>query len=548
MPEISQDAAPRGSRTTPLLHIAALVVLGVVVCAPRLTFFFTHDDFRWLYEGAETLWHPDNALNLILGRFRPVSILYFAAGYGLFGFRSLPFNIAASAAHVLNAVLLYLLTYRLARHRLAALAAATFFLLANAGSQAVAWVAASPDAIATSLFLGVGLLFLASNRERLDGRYWAAVALFAVALLMKENVVSFPLIVLLIDGYWLRERGEKLRVTLRRSIPFFVVVALYLGALWLLDVHAIVGAAVQEQSFREALTSGDIGQLGRWVGRHVVSARLTFDSVGLLVIPPRLRGWHPRHRVWVELALVAVPALLWALRSRLRRPRLVWFALAATTVTFVPLALAGGVSLLESRHLYQPHLFFSLFLAAVLAEACSLVRGRALAAVVFCSLSVWLAFNTWKDQQWWFEGECLAEKEQIVTELKGIVGSLEPRSVVLLAGFPRKYLFVAFRSLATPLLRLCWLTHDRGPSDFIAVYAQATVQAGRAHLWRGPAGTFRTGRVLLNVFPPDIYTEEMPEVAVQLSSEAEARRHWPDRNVHMVLYRDGHVYLRDARR
>jgi hypothetical protein len=122
--------------------------------------------------------------------FRPLGFLSFGADAALWSFRPAGFHATNVALHAVNGLLVFTLARRVMTVRAAALAGALF--IAHASNQeAVYWISARFDLLATLFVLTTVLL---ATRER---AIWVAAALvtFALALLSKEAALAAPIIV-----------------------------------------------------------------------------------------------------------------------------------------------------------------------------------------------------------------------------------------------------------------------------------------------------------------------------------------------------------------
>ena len=127
---------------------------------------------------------------------------------GLFTHGALWLRILSLGLHSLNAVLLSKIVRAQGASRENALLVAGLFAVFPLSTEAICWVSAQPDLLATSCALGV--LWVATRRPS-RGRIIAAITLYVAALLSKEIVVLLPLILVLI--HW-RKSARRLALVL----------------------------------------------------------------------------------------------------------------------------------------------------------------------------------------------------------------------------------------------------------------------------------------------------------------------------------------------
>ena len=174
---------------------SALLVLGALALywrAPLLG--FAGDDALVLYHLRRLggIFQPAAYFTALdfFSYFRPLGFLSFAADAALWNFRPGGFHITNLVLHTANGLLVFALARRVMTVRMAALAGA-LFILHTSNQEAVYWISARFDLLATLFVLATVLL---ATRER---AVWVAASLvtFALALLSKEAALAAPIIV-----------------------------------------------------------------------------------------------------------------------------------------------------------------------------------------------------------------------------------------------------------------------------------------------------------------------------------------------------------------
>ena len=160
-------------------------------------------NLRWLFTTAH------------MGHYIPVTWLTLAFDYVLWGMNPAGYHLTAVALHALNALLVYVVAYRLldagfeqlvARVHLSAgaVTAALLFAVHPLRVESVAWISERRDVVAGLFSLLTALAYLTAWRRGLSSRlhpgwYWAAVGCFALACLSKSIVVGLPVVLLVLD-------------------------------------------------------------------------------------------------------------------------------------------------------------------------------------------------------------------------------------------------------------------------------------------------------------------------------------------------------------
>src|SRR4051812_39888328 len=142
---------------------------------------------------------------------RPLTYLTLWINYAIEGSGSaIGYHVVNLALH-LAAVALALECLRKLLPERAAVAAAAIFALHPIQAEAVDYIWARSIVLAT-------VLCLAALLEWLNGRHWTAVVWFGAALLAKEEVAAFPLVLLLIDRKRWAPIGAMLSLSLAAGV------------------------------------------------------------------------------------------------------------------------------------------------------------------------------------------------------------------------------------------------------------------------------------------------------------------------------------------
>jgi tetratricopeptide (TPR) repeat protein len=174
-------------------------------------------NLRWMFTSAHT------------GHYIPIAWLTLGMDYVLWGMRPVGYHLTSVVLHAVNAVLFYVLAWRLialaltpaARHdaeqgrrnpgamALGASTAALLFSVHPLRVESVAWITERRDLVCGLFSLLTVLAYLRACGWGGPGRlhaawYWIAAGLFPLALLSKSIVVGLPVALLALDLYPLR--------------------------------------------------------------------------------------------------------------------------------------------------------------------------------------------------------------------------------------------------------------------------------------------------------------------------------------------------------
>jgi protein O-mannosyl-transferase len=234
LPSSPQPGSSPGEPPTVALPERAFWILGAVVALVTLAVFLPSVRNSWVnWDDADNFLGNPHFRGLGWSNIRwvfsgsvqdahwiPLTWLTLSLDYVIWGMNPAGYHLTSLLIHSVNALLCYVLAYRLlelgfgagARPRdlrLAAAVAALFFALHPLRVESVAWITERRDVLMGLFAFSTVLAWLEACRAGTPGRparrwYWTAVGCFAAALLSKAMVVGLPIVLVVLDVYPLR--------------------------------------------------------------------------------------------------------------------------------------------------------------------------------------------------------------------------------------------------------------------------------------------------------------------------------------------------------
>jgi len=363
-----------------------------------------------------------------LGHYIPLTWMTLGLDYLLWGMNPFGYHLTSLLLHAANAVVFFFVVHRILTlalpspsergHALAVAAgfAALVFAIHPLRVESVAWVTERRDVLSGLFYLSAILMYLRACERGARGRgwYWAAVGLFAGALLSKSMVVNLPFVLLILDVYPLRRLGgfvgwwsEPARRIYIEKIPFVLLAA------------AASAIAVMAQSSVHAAAS--LAQLS-------VPGRLAVAAYGLgfyprkMVVPVNLSPLYELPRTVDPMAppfilsyalVLAIMAIVLALRRRVPGLPAAW---VAYVVVLLPVLgfFQSGPQIAADRYTYLAGLGGAILAGAGLLSCWRTSRTSKtgtpttlpIAGVATCVV-VGLGALTWNQAQVWHDSEKL---------------------------------------------------------------------------------------------------------------------------------------------
>ncbi len=351
---------------------------------PFLHSGFTLHSLKWVLLSFQ----PDNWF--------PVTRLSHLIDYTLFGEDAAFHHAVSLLIHAGASLLLYgFLRSAQMGGRWGAAFVAFLFALHPLHVESVAWASERKDVLCAFFWFAAMWAWVEWVKRPTEKGYYLSLGLFALGIMSKPMIVTFPVLLLLLDVWPLRRTP----IRLAEKLPFF---GLSLCAAFL--------------TWHAQAAMGGIQALGTYgLGLRVENALVTpWIYIGKTLWPLSLRAiysWPDSFPLWQPLAgglgLAAISGLvLWHLR---RRPSLAvgWFWFLITLAPVIGLVQVGNQARAD-RYMYVPMVGLGVMLASLGSELPATAPGlrRPLAALVCAGLAGCAAL-TWVQVRYWENGETL---------------------------------------------------------------------------------------------------------------------------------------------
>lgn len=378
----------------------------------------TAEGVKWAF----TTFHASN--------WHPLTWLSHMLDASLFGPNPGPQHFVNVLFHAANAVLLFVLLFRLTNKLWPAAFVAALFAWHPLHVESVAWISERKDVL--SMFFGLLTLMTyvgyaqksTAHNPQSTVRYITTLVLFALGLMAKPMLVTLPCVMLLLDIWPLGRlrvftsitEGRDSRVTEHETgntkifiekVPFFILTA----------VSCILTYLAQRT---EAVMSLEQRPLGLRVENAVVSYA---EYLGKAIWPAKLAVIYPlptQIPAWqigaAAVLLVVISAFAWAMRKRAPYVLIGWLWFLGTLVPVIGLVQVGGQALAD-RYTYFPLIgvFIAIGFGAMDLAARFRISTAALAAAATLSLGACLAATAYQ-LRFWQDSETLFTRAIAVTK------------------------------------------------------------------------------------------------------------------------------------
>ena len=282
--------------------------------------------------------------------YHPITFLSHMLDVELFGLNPAGHHFSSLVIHIANVVLLFLVLAKITRQTVLSAIVAALFAVHPMRVESVAWIAERKDVLCA--FFGFLTIWFYSEwvRTRKSTTYVLALIWFVFGLLSKPMLVTFPVVLLLLD-FWPLARQENIGKRIQDKIPFLVL-ALALSAI-----------TVYTQK-----NSGAVAPLVDWPVMGRIANALTSYVVYLIkaVVPVNLAVLYPLKLnlpLWMPVAasffITAVTVLAWKLRAKAPYLLTGWLWYLVTLLPVIGL-IQVGIQARADRYTYIPLIGFSI--------------------------------------------------------------------------------------------------------------------------------------------------------------------------------------------
>ncbi len=133
--------------------------------------------------------------------YHPVTLLSHMLDCQIFGLNPAGHHFTSVLIHVLNTILIFLVLERMTKALWPSLLVAALFALHPLHVESVAWISGRKDILSTFFMLTALWVYRSYAEKPGTGRYFLTFLLFVAGALSKSMLVTFPLVMLLLD-YW----------------------------------------------------------------------------------------------------------------------------------------------------------------------------------------------------------------------------------------------------------------------------------------------------------------------------------------------------------
>lgn len=349
-----------------------IAVVGVIIYSNSLRGGFCSDDYLFIVHNPaiQDAGNLKHIWQVFYTRFLPG--LSFALNFRFGSFDVVGYHIVNLIIHILNAFFVYYLvrlTFKTPAMKsdaagqsadLIALSSALVFLCHPIQTQGVAYISQRISSMGAIFYLMTLVLYVQGRLTTKGGYFWGALVMMLLGLMTKEMTVTIPVALMTYEFFFFEPRGENVRKSLIRLLPFFLGIGIFLFVFFQERPDSLLG--LKDQTLQHFFS---------W-NFFITEIDVVRTYLRLLVLPvsqqhhydyPMARGFFEGPTA-LSLGLVGAIFILGILqfkRSRLVSFCICWFFVTISVEVIHPCFVQKG--LIYEHWLYLPMVGFSIFLS-----------------------------------------------------------------------------------------------------------------------------------------------------------------------------------------
>jgi protein O-mannosyl-transferase len=332
------------------------------------------------------------------GYWHPVTWIAHMVICQFFGLNAGAHHAVSLLVHAANVLLLFGLLVQLTGCTGRSAFVAALFAIHPLHVESVAWIAELKDLLSTTFWILTVWSYMLYTQQNRRGKYWLAVATYAIGLMAKPMIVTLPAILILLD-YWPLGRmlpangkpGVPLRTLILEKVPFFALAAISCAITYLTTLFSGVVGSSAAYPLSVRLT-------------NVVVSYATY--IWKMCWPDRMACFYPFNvpEPWkvavaaVFLAGLSILVIRYWKQHRFLATGWLWYLVALLPV--IGFIQAGSQSMAD-RYSYVSliGIFIMISWAAVdfLDHKSRMLWPMAVAIVLALSVRAWFQVGVWKD-------------------------------------------------------------------------------------------------------------------------------------------------------
>ncbi len=381
--------------------------------------FYQQDEWlgsgRVLALGFQTVTFGLSPFQIIFGDSRPLTGILGVIFFKSFGFASLPLALYGVLFHIINTLLIFLISRKILKNHLAAMISAAYFGLSSVSQQSITWFAASFGVQPASFCIFSSIYLFLHFLEKKKNIFAHASLFFALlSLYFKESGIFLFIFLPLLPAVFKEKIKIKKYITIFSPFIIFASFFVLYRFIEMTIVRQLAGQSIIASSVYASTNQGKIFFIETILSRIIMYPLTSFSLVfipvyaALKIASEFMNLYYPFITTKTDLIsetvvldLLAVAASLLLLHFIVRKlmankysMQVIYFVLLFFFLSIIPYIIVGKTfAYMEPRYYYIPIAASSILLGAIALRIFSMKQniGKVM-KVLFVLSSFWLLF------------------------------------------------------------------------------------------------------------------------------------------------------------
>jgi len=295
--------------------------------------------------------------------YRPMQFVVYSVVYSISGLRTWPYHLLNVSLHLTNALLIFFIVKKLFVKEDIAFITSVLWVAHPVQTEAITFISGTADPLALLFMLSSFFCYILFKSKTKLAYLLASVIFFTLALLSKEIVIIFPLLLMLYEFLFSQEKNVARKY--KWVVPFLIVALIYfILRLSVLNFGGTLNLYKESNVYTQSLD---------YRIYTFLAALLTYYSFLFAPVSLHMERQFPVHisilSPQVLISLFVLFGLSFILIKSIRKNRAVTFGILWFFISFIPMSGVIPVNALILEHwLYIPSIGFFLVVASAISR------------------------------------------------------------------------------------------------------------------------------------------------------------------------------------
>jgi len=346
-----------------IIYVSLIILLSLISYVNVFDNEFVWDDHIFILENTDIKSFsniPYFFKEDVDGLYRPLRSLHYTIAYSIFKKNEFGYHLNAVFFHIAISILIFFIIKNIIGRKSIALVSSLIFAVHPIHTERVANMTAGFDLLGIFLFLLSFYFYILSSKNNVKKYFIFSLIFFIIALFASEEAITLPLIIILYEFSFNREKFSKkfIKVNfIRNYLPYFMIALLYI-----LLRFFILGIGGRTEEYLA----------GSFYITMLTMTKVYVKYIILLLFPINLTLFQevPVAKGFFDIGVLIslfILAIIFIYTVKNYKKNIVFFSVFWFFITLIPMSNIVPIQMfMAERYLYVPSIGFSLLLSYIL--------------------------------------------------------------------------------------------------------------------------------------------------------------------------------------